>query len=395
MKRVNTISAITLFVIAGCVGCKQSGTQSDDFITVDVTASYPKKELILQEFMDVEYIPLETTDEFVSQGLVQAIGKDVILATNHLHINDGDIFIFDRKSGKALKKINRKGNGGEEYTRIFGIILDEDNGEMFVNNMPAKKILVYDLDGKFKRSFRHKEGVSYFEVYNFDRENLICHDGYYSNDGAANRQSFMIISKQDGSITGEIQIPFKEKIIATLISKDEVSQITYSISPDHHPIIPYRGNWLLVEPSSDTVYRYLPNHTMKPFIARTPSVRSMDPPVFLFPGILTDRYYFMESAKKVYDFETGKGFPGANLMYDKQEKALFEYTVYNEDYSNKKQIYMKTHPVNDEIATWQNLEAHRLVEAYEKGELKGRLKDIAAGLDEDSNPVILLIKHKR
>jgi hypothetical protein len=48
-----------------------------------------------------------------------------------------------------------------------------------------------------------------------------------------------------------------------------------------------------------------------------------------------------------------------------------------------------------EIAFLQKLEAYVLVEAYEKGRLKGRLKDVAAGLDEESNPVIMLAKHKR
>lgn len=45
--------------------------------------------------MDVEYVALETTDEFLTQGLVQDVGKEYILATNRN--NDGDIFIFDRK----------------------------------------------------------------------------------------------------------------------------------------------------------------------------------------------------------------------------------------------------------------------------------------------------------
>lgn len=37
-----------------------------------------KKDLILQDFMDVEYIPLETNDEFINQGFVRATGKDII-----------------------------------------------------------------------------------------------------------------------------------------------------------------------------------------------------------------------------------------------------------------------------------------------------------------------------
>ena len=63
MNRAKNTSIIILSVIvAGCGGgSKQS---SDYFVTVDVTASYPKIELILQDFMDVEYIP-ESINYFV------------------------------------------------------------------------------------------------------------------------------------------------------------------------------------------------------------------------------------------------------------------------------------------------------------------------------------------
>jgi hypothetical protein len=56
---------------------------------------------------------------------------------------------------------------------------------------------------------------------------------------------------------------------------------------------------------------------------------------------------------------------------------------------------MKTRPLNNEIAIWQILEANQLVKSYQKGELKGKLKEIAATLAEESNPVIMLIKHKK
>jgi hypothetical protein len=143
MKKTNVIMVVTLFVITGCGGNRQS---ADDFITVDVTADYPKKELILQDFMDVEYIPLETNDEFLCQGLLQDIGKDIIIVRNR--VQDGNIFIFDR-NGNAIKKINRKGQGSEEYVTIISVILDEENGEMFVCDSYTRKMLVYDLDGNF------------------------------------------------------------------------------------------------------------------------------------------------------------------------------------------------------------------------------------------------------
>jgi hypothetical protein len=390
MKRLITISAIILFVTAGCGGDKQS---TDDLITVDVTASYPKKELILQDFMDVEYIPLETTDTFLCQGLVLAIGKNMLAARNY--VNDGDIFLFNRKTGKGLRKINRKGQGGEEYTHVQRIVLDEDSEEMFVHDHFTRKIMVYDLEGNFKRSLKQNDVISFGYIYDFDHEKLIG-----NNSWRTDRPPFTIISKQDGNITNEIRIPFEKKISTTLEKIDEKENMTYSVGPRTYiPIIPYFNNWILVEQSADTIYKYQPDHTMTPFIARTPSVQSMDPEVFLFLSVLTNRYYFMETVKKEYDWgsdsKAGSGFPSTDLVYDKQEKAIFRYTIYNDDYSEKILVNMKTTPVNDEIASWQPLQASDLVEAYEKGQLKGRLKEIAANLNEESNPVLMLLKHKK
>jgi hypothetical protein len=111
MKSANLILAIILSLAVSTESSGQRQTVNNDIIKVDVTKSYSsKKKLILQDFMDVEYIPLETTDEFVNQGVVLDIGKKIILVENK--INDGDIFVYDRQ-GKAIRKINRKGGGGE------------------------------------------------------------------------------------------------------------------------------------------------------------------------------------------------------------------------------------------------------------------------------------------
>jgi len=71
--------AIILFIRAGIGGCNQSNTQ-DVLITVDVTASYPEKELILQDFMDVEYIPLETNDDL--KGKLKDIAAELDEGSN-------------------------------------------------------------------------------------------------------------------------------------------------------------------------------------------------------------------------------------------------------------------------------------------------------------------------
>jgi hypothetical protein len=324
MKKAILILAVFLIVTTDGRGQRQTG--NDDFITVNVTKSYsPKKELILQDFMDVEYIALETNDDFLNQGVVLDIGREIILVKNENR--DGDIFVYDR-TGKALRKINHRGQGPEEYILPFEIALDEGNGEMFVNDTPGRKTLVYDLYGNFKRILKH--GESWFSgIFNYDRDHLICYDQF--NEKIA----FVLISKKDGSIIKKIKIPFDKK--KSLVHFLKVGDVYNTVTPDpYRTIIPFKDNWMLLELSSDTLYNFLPDYSLRPFMVRTPSIQSMDPEVMLILRFFSDRYIFMETIKNVYDFNTGKGFPKTFFMYDRQEKAFFGYAVYNGDYSTKK-----------------------------------------------------------
>ena len=385
MKRINTfLASILLLVLAGCEGNKLS---HEDVIVVDVSKSYPKKELVLQDFMEVEYIGLETTDEFLTQGLVQDVGKEYLLVKNRN--NDGDIFIFDRKTGKGVRKINRQGQGAEEYSRINQMILDENKGEIFVKSL-GNKILVYDLYGNFKRCLNLDRDIS--SIYEYDKDNLIGYDmSDYHNKGKDRSRSYhVIISKQEGSIVREIFIPFKT--INTPIVKDGdnfVAGYFYEIRLSH-------GKCILMDSSADTLYNYAADGTLSPFVIRVPSVHTMEPEIFLYMGICTDRYYFMQTVKNVFNFEKGNGFYTDQLMYDKEEKAIYQVDVYNDDYAEKRTVGLTARSVSREIEDVTSLNASRLVEIYNKGQLKdGKLKEIASKLDEDDNPVIMLVKQKK
>ena len=111
--------------------------------------------------------------------------------------------------------------------------------------------------------------------------------------------------------------------------------------------------------------------------------------VFLFPKIFTNRYCFIEKVKKETKFST------VNLVYDRKENELYEYVLYNGDYSNARKINMADIGIlNDEVIFYQRIEAYELVDARNNGNLKGVLRNIAVGLNEESNPIIMLVKDK-
>lgn len=386
MKKSTSLWILFLFVLAGIgmQGCGQA-EKPGALLTVDVKADYPEKEMTLQDIMDVEYIPLETTDEFITQGSVMAVGDKFILVKNYA--NDGDIFVFDRKTGKGLRKINRKGQGAEEYAYIVSIVLDEENEEMFVNS--SQTILVYDLAGNFKRSFHPAGGANYMDLFNFDKDNLICYDvTVYYEDGKEREKEFYhaILSKQDGHVVQGLPIPFKT------VSSPFVHQGDGVAAASVRALVPCRENWFLVETSSDTVYCYTPEtKRISPFLVKQ---SSGEPEVLVTMGPVTDRYCFLQTIKKEFDFTKGRGFPSTCLVYDKQENAIFRPVVVNADITCKQVINLTANVGNGKVATHQNLMAHQLVEAYKNNQLKGRLKEIAATLDEDSNPVVMLMKYK-
>lgn len=145
---------------------------------------------------------------------------------------------------------------------------------------------------------------------------------------------------------------------------------------------------------SDTIYTVSENLELHPFLVREPSVLEMDPEVFLFPTLITPRYYFMDVVTKEFDFNKNKGYPEVHLVYDTKADALFECTVYNSDYTTMQEAKMNYVPLNNEVVACHVIPAHELVEDYEKGHLTGRLKEIASKLNEESNPVLMFYKQK-
>ncbi len=364
------------------VGCGQ--TKKNEFMTLDMGKSYPEKELVLQDFMEVEYVPLETSDEFLTRGHVGDVGEKYIVVMNNYA--EGDIFLFDRHTGRGVRKINHLGQGPGEYSQVLGLVLDEKSNELFVNDPGSKKIHVYDLEGVFKRSLDYPEGKQFFDVLDFDEDHLIAYnvDGLFDDGAERGDKTFhTLFSKHDGSITEDIYIPF-DNINAPVVNQDGMYAISILNTIDR-----YKDGMLISDTSSDTIYFYSQAKTLEPFMAKAPNTGT---DYFVTMGAMTDRYSFIQITKKEF---SGRGFPTSALMYDKQEQALYDPIVKNADFIDGEKVNMLYNPINKkEVTALVLYEAGDLVEALENDELSGPLKEVAAKLTDDDNPVIMLMKEK-
>mgnify|MGYP000963158011 CR=1 FL=1 len=148
MKWIITIPAILLFALAGCGKDKQS---TNELITVDVTKNYPEKELTLQDFMDVEYIPLETNNKCLIRGLK---GSNIIRTKEYFFLPWIDKLFQYTKDGKFIRTLGRKGGGPGEFNWIMQIDVDEKKGLVYMLTTTGK-INIYSMEtGKFIRAMK-------------------------------------------------------------------------------------------------------------------------------------------------------------------------------------------------------------------------------------------------
>lgn len=383
------------------LGCESGVKTENGLITMDVSKSYPKKELILQDLFDIEYLPLETTDKFVTSGRIPYIADDLMFFVEY---RAGNIHIVDRK-GKYIKTINRKGQSGEEYISFSALTFDPLKKEIFINDSSAGKIVVYDLNGNFLRSFKTPQGVYFDQMSNFNSDYLICRGDPFADPGdsdyeaGASNSGYILMSKNDGSFR-DIGIIYERYVSPVIVVDTPDGKRYLSVSNDSQ--IPFKDQWILSEISSDTIYQLSPDYKLRPFIVRTPTISEMDPEVYLFTGVMTDRYYFLQTVEKAYDPATKVGFTTRELLYDTEEESVYEYVVYNDDFTDERPLNLvRQYPNtllavnNGEVAYVSKIDAPDLVEAYNDGKLRGPLKDIASKIDEEDNPVLMIAKYKK
>lgn len=151
------MTKLTIYILIGviCVlffSCnKKNHVQKYEILSVELKEKELKASAL---FSKVEIIPLETTSESLITSIVRVLECD-----NKYYILDGDlsvVFCFDQ-NGKFLYKIDKNGDGPEDYYLISEILIDQNKNYVYMLS-PMGFLHVYDMKGNFVKKCRLMDG---------------------------------------------------------------------------------------------------------------------------------------------------------------------------------------------------------------------------------------------
>ena len=393
MRPFYILCALALFCCVSC-GKKQHAsfeTDASGLPVIHLQADYPEKEIVLQDVAEVEYIPLETTEESLIGAASEILIKgDTIVIWE---TKQDKVLFFDR-TGKLLSAIRHVGSGGEEYQAGMYLSVDFDRQELLIlDNYVRYRIQVYDFQGNFLRTLPLSRQVWPEQLLDYDKDYLLGYDTKDMHEVWNGKQApafpYFLVSKQDGRV---VSVPLeivqrKSNRYFYCDSEGRGTVTTIHIVP----LVRYAGGVVIADLAGDTVYHYI-NHKLVPLAMRRSSHDH--------PGLLStlqwmsDRYWFFQMGEIELDTRehTLKNISSRMLLYDRKACEVHEAKLLNRD------LPMSNFAANDNCLPSRVMtalySASRIVENRQKGNVKGDLARIADRISEEDNPVLMIAKFK-
>ncbi|WP_337942751.1 6-bladed beta-propeller [Parabacteroides sp.] len=385
---------LTVFIFFMISQIITSQSKVDDLPVFDFSKNYPQKKLRLQDMADIEYVPLETTDDILLGGssVLSAVTDKYILVHE---VRLGDIFVFDRKTGKLYSHFNHKGQGGMEYSWIKnGTILDEQKEEIYVC---SQFIQVYSLKGEYQRTLKINGFENDMKIFNFDDESLFIYDDVVIEPGRENRTKkdpYRLVSKIDGSLISVLGLYFPKRY-SNKISQQLEGNMWRPLQIYYPQNMHFGSDVMIMDISSDTLYQLSPEKGLTSLIVRTPSVHASEPRKIWIPLLRTDN--FMMFSTFILDFNSSGG-KTPTFMYNFKTGEMNKVSILDTEYDTRVWSQGRWEP-GGSPAIAKNMSAEfipasSVIDAYNGKRLVGNGMKIAKHLVEDDNPVVRIIKFK-
>ena len=114
-----------------------------------------ERDVPISQFVDsLVYIPLETTPESGISYIRKIFLTDKYIIIRHDSPGSSSpLLLFDRKSGKFIRPLGKKGRGPEEYTIPLDCFYNPYDKKIYTYGSMKSFVKTYNLDGKYIESF--------------------------------------------------------------------------------------------------------------------------------------------------------------------------------------------------------------------------------------------------
>ena len=387
---------ILMLALSACTS--QPKAPADSTLPIlDLTKEYPEIKVDIHELGEVEYIPLETTDESVmTVGLLHFISDEYIIVQDL-----GVMQIFDRK-GKHITRFDHTGPGPKEYHYIHGCKADFRAKELYIYD--PKKIQVYSFSGEWIRTVGNiPEGIRPEFTFDYNEKYLITynvfHDYWNFEKLPVDLTPYYLIDKQTGEF---IPLPLTVKNRISRIVHKETKDISENVAQPIvekiliNPMLANGSDILIADFGLDTLYSYK-NDRLTPIAVQYPSTHSTNPPVVIAPFFYTDQFLIFKPVEIRYDSKYAlQPLDDAPLMmWNRKTNEIYRIQLYDSNRPNRKlKNTMEGMQLENPNQIFIAHYADKLCTDNEEGKLKGELKEITSRLTEEDCHVVAICKLK-
>ena len=369
---------------------ESSEAQNANFWELDVAKDYPEKTINLEEIADVRYVPLETTDQSLIQGIHKMATSDDKIVICDLVQNT--IFIFD-KDGHFINSINKEGPGPQEYSSIQNFAVDFQKKEIYICDYQLKyRILTYSFNGEFIRESKLDQKIWPSTLYNYDEKFLIAYDTYNMDSGeGASIQPYSLINKENGQVSPLPLIIENRKSNCVTISEGDN---LLSVAADIDPMIKTDDGVVISDFALDTIYKYT-DHKLIPIGVRK-NIGQKDLSAF---RAYNSNYALLNILKMDVDEKNLKDAPSKIesklFLLDRKNMSISVAKIKMSDMIRRNEINWDCYgkDLHESGVAW-SFKASVLTKRLKDQRLNGKLKEIASTLNEDDNPVLMMAKFK-
>ncbi|MCL2738827.1 MAG: 6-bladed beta-propeller [Bacteroidales bacterium] len=364
----------------------------------------------ISDIADVSYIPLETENVLFGSSVTP---RQLFVCGDKIFIGDPyapnpKLVVYDR-TGTFVQILGSYGRGPGEYLSIGGFVVDTLTGKVTIYDNLQGKLIVYDIDGKFRHERKLRE--IYENQAEFSSIELISDDRLLAFNGYSLLVAKEDIQRPDGRYIARAGQAYNRGKTLMIIDNRTLSELPFSGFEYANPgtfmvftifshLTTQREGVYLTSVRSDTIYFMNRNLEVVPKFRDITNYGSSGFEARLFPAAETERYVlFSTELGQQEDNNIARRF----FAYDKKSEKLFRL---NSDLPEKNLEYFSQEyfMINDQLAltqfslTLNHNYASRLfsplflLEHYNR--LPKELKEITKSLKEDDNPVLMLIKFK-